>query len=124
MAGAISPTSRLRRSIAVRKSLAWIGTAFAFCVGTTAAIAQTPIPPSAKDFAMAAAQSDQYEIQAGRDAIAQSQNRQLRAFAQQMIDDHTRTSESLRQAVAASGMTPPPQAMSSDQAGCFPLCRV
>jgi putative membrane protein len=82
----------------------------------SAAMAQTPIPPSAPDFAMAAAQSDQYEIQAARDAITQSQNPQIRAFAQQMIADHTRTSDSLRRAALASGLPAPAQAMSSDQA--------
>jgi putative membrane protein len=65
---------------------------------------------------MSAAQSDQYEIQAARDALAQSQDPRIRAFAQQMIDDHTHTGDSLRQATAASGLPPPPAAMSSDQA--------
>ena len=84
--------------------------------GASAASAQTAIPPSAKDFAMTAAQSDQYEISAAQDASAQSQNPQVRAFAQMMIQDHTRLSEDLRQAATASGLTPPPAAMSSDQA--------
>jgi len=98
------------------KTPAWMA-GMALAVGLAAsAAAQTPIPPSAKDFASAAAQSDQYEIEAGRDAITQSQNPQIKAFAQQMIDDHTRASESLRQAVFASAITPPPEAMSSDQA--------
>ena len=79
-------------------------------------MAQTPIPPSPADYAMMAAQSDTYEIQAARDALAQTQNPQVRSFAQQMIQDHTQTSEALRQAVAASGLPPPPPAMSSDQA--------
>jgi putative membrane protein len=61
------------------------------------AIAQMAIPPAAQDFALSAAQSDQYEIMAGNDALAQSQKSGVRVFAQEMIDDHTRTSETLRQ---------------------------
>ena len=65
---------------------------------------------------MDAAQSDQYEIQAAEDALGQSQNPQVRAFAQRMIADHTRSGEAVRQAAMASGLTSPPPAMDSDQA--------
>jgi putative membrane protein len=65
---------------------------------------------------MSAAQSDQYEIVAAQDALTQSQNPRIKAFAQEMIEAHTRTTEALKQAVSASGMMPPPLAMSSDQA--------
>ncbi len=80
------------------------------------AVAQTAIPPSAADFAMSAAQSDQYEIVAAQDALTQSQNPRIKAFAQEMVEAHTRTTEALKQAAVASGMTAPPSAMSSDQA--------
>ena len=76
----------------------------------------TAIPPAAADFAASAAQSDEYEIMAGHAAVAQSQNPRIRAFAQQMIEDHTRTRDSLRQAVSAAGLPEPPPAMGSDQA--------
>ena len=81
-----------------------------------AAIAQTAIPPTAKDFALAAAQSDRYEIVAGHVAITQSRDPKIRAFAKAMIDAHTRTSQDLSRAAMASGLPPPPPAMSSDQA--------
>jgi putative membrane protein len=80
------------------------------------AVAQTPIPPATADFTMSVAQSDQYEITAAQDAINQSHDPRIRAFAQAMIEAHTRTRESLRQAAMASGLTPPPPAMSGDQA--------
>jgi putative membrane protein len=94
----------------------WAAAAVLAVFGGLDAAAQTAIAPSAPDFAMSAAQSDEYEIQAGQDAVAQSQNPQIRGFAQQMIDGHTRTRESLRQAAVASGLPPPPPSMSSDQA--------
>ena len=70
---------------------------------------------SAEDFVSAAAQSDLYEIDAARVVLTQSQNPQIRAFAQQMIDAHTKTSEALKQATMASGLPPPPMALSGDQ---------
>jgi putative membrane protein len=80
------------------------------------AASQTAIPPTPKDFAMVAAQSDQYEILAGRVAVTQSQDPRVRAFAQAMIDEHSRTSADLAKAVAASGLPPPPPTIGSDQA--------
>ena len=78
--------------------------------------AQTPIPPSPTDFVMAASQSDQYEIFAARVAEVQGQDPRVRAFAQAMIRDHTRLAEDLRGAAMASGLPPPGQGMSSDEA--------
>jgi len=79
--------------------------------------AQTPIPPSPKDFVMAASQSDQYEILAARVAITQSHDPRVVSFAQMMIRDHTRMTQDLRAAAQASGLPPPDPGMSSDQAG-------
>lgn len=78
--------------------------------------AQTAIPPAPADFAMAAAQSAQYEIEAAQLALAQSHDASVRAFAEQMIQDHTRGREAIGQAAQASGLPRPPPAMSSDQA--------
>ena len=80
------------------------------------AAAQTPIPPSPKDFVAAALQSDQYEIAAGWDAAVQSNDPRVRTFAQQMIQDHTRMSEALRRAAVSSGLPVPEPSLSSDQA--------
>jgi putative membrane protein len=99
----------------VRTSYLWIVLAVASALGGEEAIAQTAIPPAAQDFALSATQSDQYEILAGRDALAKSQNSSIRGFAQEMIDDHIHTSETLRQAVSAAGLPQPPSAMSGDQ---------
>jgi putative membrane protein len=103
-------------SSAQHKGLAAALIVAASTAAASTAVAQTAIPPSAKDFALSVAQSDQYEIAAAQDASTQSRNPQVRAFAQEMIQDHRRLSESLRQAAAASRLTPPFPAMSSDQA--------
>ena len=88
--------------------------AFALLIGGRASSAQPTKPMPTRDFVQAAQASDAYEIEAAQDAITQSHDPQVQAFAQQMIRDHTRTSQTLRQAVLASGMTPPPIALNDD----------
>jgi predicted outer membrane protein len=65
-------------------------------IGVHGAQAQTPIPPSPKDFVMAESQSDQYEVLAASVASVQGQDRRVRTFAQEMIQEHTRIVEDLR----------------------------
>jgi len=77
---------------------------------------RTPIPPASKDFATDAVQSSEYEIEAAWVARTQSKTPSVRAFAQEMIEDHTRAQAAMRQAAAASGLSAPPSALSSDQA--------
>ncbi|MGI3903416.1 MAG: DUF4142 domain-containing protein [Janthinobacterium lividum] len=94
----------------------WRVAALAAALGSAAAEAQTPIPPSPKNFVMDAAQSDQYEILAARVAEVQGQDPRVHAFAERMIRDHTRLSQDLRTAALASGLPPVPPSLSSDQA--------
>jgi putative membrane protein len=73
-----------------------------------AACASNPPPPapmampvqptvSAQDtaFATAMAGSDMFEIQASQMALTKSPNPRVRAFAQRMIDDHTKTTQQM-----------------------------
>jgi putative membrane protein len=94
----------------------WGTTALAVIFGSYGAQAQTPIPPSPKDFVTAASQSDQYEVLAASVASVQGQDPRVRTFAQEMIQDHTRLSEELSKAATASGLPLPERGMSSDQA--------
>lgn len=74
-----------------------------------ATAAMDPMSPlSAPGFMMMAASSDQFEIQSSQLALQMSQNPQVRAYAQTMIDHHTRTTAELAQIASANGMTPPP----------------
>ncbi|MBV9528157.1 DUF4142 domain-containing protein [Sphingomonas sp.] len=82
----------------------------------SAAEAQTPIPPAPKDFATMAVQSDTYEVTAAQDALTQATDPRVRSFAQRMIADHSRDRAAVKQAAAASGLKPPPDAMDTDQA--------
>ena len=71
-------------------------------VGAAAGLTAAATPESA---ASAMAVSDMYEIQAARVALEKSQNAQVKAFAQRMIDHHTTMSNELKAAVAGSGET-------------------
>lgn len=72
--------------------------------------------PSPQDFAFAVAQADAYEIAAGKDALAQSRNPQIRAFAEQMVTDHGRSVTTLGQVARTSGFEPPRPIVGADQA--------
>lgn len=62
-------------------------------------------PPAAQGFAQAVAMSDMYEITAGRLALEKTDNAQTREFAQMMVDDHTRSSQALKEAVTTGNQT-------------------
>lgn len=62
-------------------------------------------PPNAQEFAQRVAMSDMYELAAARVAMQRAEGTPTREFAQMMITDHTRSSEALKEAVAASGQT-------------------
>jgi putative membrane protein len=64
---------------------------------------------STPDFVAKAAASDMFEIEAAKIALERSANAEVKAFAQMMVDGHTRTTADLKAAIAASGLsiTPP-----------------
>lgn len=64
---------------------------------------------SAPDFVRLAAQSDMLEIQSSQMAVERAQNAEVKAFAQMMVDAHTKTTRDLKTAVEATGqpLTPP-----------------
>lgn len=82
--------------------------------------ATVPTPANeaaAPDFVTKAAMSDMYEIEAAKVALARSKNADVKKFAQMMIDDHTKSTNNLKAAIAASGLTlTPPAALDDDHA--------
>lgn len=75
----------------------------------TATIPTPADEAAAPDFVTKAAMSDMYEVEAAKVALARSQNADVKKFAQMMIDDHTKSTNDLKSAIAASGLslTPP-----------------
>ena len=85
-------------------------------LGAVAAGAAAAAQPSqASDFVNAAAQSDAFETVSGRLVLTQSSDPKIRAFAQQMVDDHAKTTADLRAAVQASKLPQPIPGLNGDQ---------
>ncbi len=75
---------------------------------TTSPMSQILPPPAAPDFVTKVAISDMFEIQASRLAVRRGGNAQIKAFANQMIHDHTASSAALRTAIhGQTGLTIP-----------------
>jgi putative membrane protein len=76
----------------------------------TATIPTPANEAAAPDFVTKAAMADMYEIEAAKVALARSQNAEVKKFAQMMVDDHTKSTNNLKSAIAASGLTLTPPA--------------
>jgi putative membrane protein len=69
-----------------------------------AATAPTPAnEATAPDFVTKAATSDMFEVASSKIALKRSKNADVKAFAQMMIDAHTKTTAALKAAIKASG---------------------
>lgn len=62
-------------------------------------------PPAAQGFAREVSLSDMYEITTGRLALEKAEDARTREFAQMMIDDHTRSTQALKEAVTTGNQT-------------------
>src|SRR3569832_911728 len=60
-----------------------------------------------QDFANKAGPAGLFEIQSSQLALKTSQNADIKAFAQEMIDDHTKAADDLKAAAAKDGVTVP-----------------
>jgi putative membrane protein len=70
---------------------------------------------SAADFVPKAAASDMFEIQAAQVALKASKNAEVKTFAQMMIDAHTKSTNDLKAAIAASALSlAPPATLPAD----------
>lgn len=65
-------------------------------------------PLVAPGYLRLAASSDLFEIESSRLALQRSRNPAVHAFAQMMIDHHTRTTQDLMRCGADTGLAPPP----------------
>jgi putative membrane protein len=79
--------------------------------------------PTSEAFVAAAAQSDNYEIQAGRLILTESRDQRVRGFAQQMIDHHTQTSATLAKAAAPQACRRHPRPWAAISSRCSAHCR-
>jgi putative membrane protein len=74
------------------------------------------VAPKTEDFVTEAGSSDMFEIESSKLAVERSQDPATKTFAQQMIADHTKTSEELKALVSGGKVKATiPAAMSSAQ---------
>ena len=84
----------------------------------SAALAQNPNPKPAQEPPMPGAGGDQMfaekaaiggmtEVEAGKIALQKSSNEKVKAFAQQLVTDHTKAGEELKAAASQEGITVP-----------------
>lgn len=67
-------------------------------------------------FAMKAAQGGMAEVQMGKLAAEKASNADVKAFGQQMVDDHTKANDDLKAVAAKKGMTLPSDIDAHDHA--------
>ena len=70
---------------------------------------------SAPAYVQAARASDLFEIQSSQAAFAKAQSADVRAFAQMMVDHHTRTTADLMAAAGQAGVAASPPALTPDK---------
>ena len=74
------------------------------------------VAPKTEDFVTEAASSDMFEIESSKLAVERSSDAATKTFAQQMITDHTKTSEELKALVSGGKVKATiPAAMSASQ---------
>ena len=72
-----------------------------------AAMPRNKLARSDAEFLIKAAEAGRSEVVAGKIAIAKAVNTQVRGFAQQMVDEHTRSNDELSALAAAKGLDVP-----------------
>lgn len=101
-----------------------LAAAAAFALSTSLLAAQTttpsapaateaPMPKTPAEFAMMAASSNMLEIETSRLALQQGKSEEVKAFAQHMIDDHTKAAEEMMPAAQKDGVAATPAAMAA-----------
>lgn len=75
------------------------------------AVAANGMPILAPGYMEMAASGDLFEIESSRLALQRSANPAVQSFAQMLIGDHTRLSQTMMDTARAAGLTPPPPAM-------------
>ncbi len=76
--------------------------------GATGGTSST-VTPVDKEWVTTAGMAGLAEVQMGNLALQNAQNADVKAFAQRMITDHTKSNEELQQLVSAKGLTLPAQ---------------
>jgi len=82
--------------------------ALAAVIGSAAVAQQQKAPVEATAFVTKVAASNAFEIQSSQLAGDRAEQADVKSFAKQMIDDHTKAGQDFKSAVQAANMTAPP----------------
>ena len=72
--------------------------------GVPSSAAPAELTAETRDYVQKAAMGDLYEIEASKLALMRSKSADVKKFAQEMVDAHTKTSEELRTRLARAGL--------------------
>jgi putative membrane protein len=86
-----------------------VAAALVAVVGPAALAQQQKVPAKATAFATKVAAANAFEIQSSQLAADRAERAEVKSFAKQMIDDHTKAGEDFKSAVQAANMTAPPE---------------
>ncbi len=88
---------------------AGLGLLSTLCFGQTATTGAQGTAPKGADlkFATMVAQTDLAEIQVGNLALQKGGSDQVKKIGQKLVDDHTKTSDAMKQIASSKGMTLP-----------------
>ena len=82
--------------------------------GAASAGVMAPVPASSKElsrkdsaFVKQAAENGHAEVESSKLAATKAHSSEVKAFAQQMVDDHTKNNEAMAALATAKGLTPP-----------------
>lgn len=78
-------------------------------------VTQPQLSQAGMDCVIRAGAMDRYEIEAAQLALQMSTNANVRAFSQQMINDHTASTAQVAAAMQSIGMNPPPPTLTAAQ---------
>lgn len=85
-------------------------------MGAAATASNARLAAADMDFAMTAAGTDMYEIQASQLAMQRGSAPAVRNYAQMLVNHHTMSSNELKTILSAKGMAPPPALPADKQA--------
>jgi putative membrane protein len=71
---------------------------------TTASTGKAELTSETRDYVQKAVMGDMYEVEASRLALTRSPTAEVKQFAQQMIDEHTKSSDDLKARLVRAGL--------------------
>jgi putative membrane protein len=80
-----------------------------------AALPGAAMPTQADAYLRVAGESDIFEVTSSQIALMRTQNPEVRAYATQLIDHHTMTTNTTLSAARAGGVTPPPAVLGAQK---------